>query len=133
MRKLLLLALMATSAHAGFKNLTIHSRANCLRINESIAWDATQYHEIKVTSTHKYCGGGKCYNIHRLDTNGFENSWRIAAVHFNEHAPGAYTYVVNAWFYIKENGIERKLGETYAINCDIYDGWWDSDHPERRS
>lgn len=109
---------MCHIAFAGFNNLTIHSRANCVN-NESISWDATSYHMLLTVSDHLYHGKF----IHRMAT-GWENTWRSADVHWGEAAPGAGWHV-QAGHYIQYGNSVRLIGYTSADDCSIYDGWWD--------
>jgi hypothetical protein len=125
MRKSLLCFLAAnliTSSHAyaGFHELTWHSRANCMRINESITWHFGHSYMLSTISTHL-----RGNNQHDMKT-GWVNTWRSADVHWTE---GDGLWWVTGKHYIMEGTNVRLLGTTDTYNCDIYDGWWDQDKP----
>jgi hypothetical protein len=115
----LIIAFSAT-AQAGLKSFTMNSRANCVN-NESISWRAGFSYKLKTYSNH-YGPRGQAHSI----ITGLENTWRSAAVHWNE------AYAGNGWMVIGEHWGDmndgmgyRHLKETVVNNCSIYDGWWD--------
>lgn len=125
MNKILLLGLLCGNVYAGFHGLTIHSRANCLN-NESITWDATAYHKVRMYATHTNLADGE----HDFYSN-WELTWRQAVIHWGEGNPFPdkdHKYIVHAdhiiWDYITKE--DHALGETFTNDCSIYDGWWDA-------
>lgn len=129
MKKIIMLIVvlfLSETVYAGFKALTWHSRANCLTINESITWEFNKKHTLRTISEH--------YNPtdndrHQFDTY-WDITWRSAAIHFGEGYGG---WIVNGHHQVYE---DNKIKDLYTLNvsdCKIYDGWWDSDHPERKS
>jgi hypothetical protein len=131
-RYLFAILLTSTAAHAGFNGLTAHSRANCLTINESISWDATRKWDLYVTAFHYRWNGSTWINQHKDISSGtYDHTWRAASVHVGEARSGQWRVTAEHWIIEKDK--KKLLQKTEAINCNIYDGWWDSDHPERRS
>lgn len=134
MKKLVLLLLVSinTSTYAGFNGLTAHSRANCVTINESISWDATREsstYRLWTKGSHFYKGAKK----HELNTGAnYEQTWRSAVLHLGE-GMGDWRVVGEHWIYWPYDGQQRLFKKTDVSNCAVYDGWWDRDHPERRS
>lgn len=114
----LVAALLSTSAIAGLKELTIHSRANCGN-NESITWHAGHTYTLLTVSDHIRNN----MILHRLGS-GWEDTWRSANVHWGEAGPGA-GWSVQAGHYQRFGMQEFRLGFTTASDCSIYDGWWD--------
>lgn len=110
--------LFLNTANAGFHNFTMHSRANCGN-NESISWEYKVYRELG-TVTHHYRNG---QFVHGFST-GWQNTWRSAAAHWGEAAPGSGWRVIG-YHWEKLNGQERLMDYTDVNNCSIYDGWWD--------
>ena len=115
---MLFFVFLATPAIAGFKELTIHSRANCGN-NESISWHAGHSYNLLTVSDHLKDNR----LIHSL-SSGWENTWRSANVHWGEAGPGSGWYV-QAGHYQRIGRSEHRLGFTTASDCSIYDGWWD--------
>lgn len=116
--------LLFGSTHAGFYSATAHSRANCAN-NESITWYYLNPWLWHVISFHydDYRRGGSPY--HKIDT-GLSHTWRQAAVCWGEGNPRKYNYVVGFHYYVPAGtNYERLDVNTYAENCNIYDGWWD--------
>lgn len=113
---------MAVSAHAGFWGTTTHSRANCFN-NESITWYANHAFDWRVVSFHNYNFNNPNSGYHYIDT-GMSYTWRQAAVHWNESAPGG-TYFVSGFHYYLDRGRQILDTNTQASDCSIYDGWWD--------
>ena len=105
-------------ANAGFKELTIHSRANCAN-NESITWHYNHPYNLLTVSDHLRNGQLQ----HRLAA-GWETTWRSANVHWGEAGPGAGWHV-QAGHYMRIGYTEYRIGFTTADDCNIYDGWWD--------
>lgn len=122
-RKLLLITVTASIAmsgvaHAGLYGVTHHSRANCIN-NESISWQANQPHWFWVESVHivQRSGQVKC-NM----KSGWQLTWRNAMVHYGEGGSG---WLVRASHFMTNNAGKPYLAETtWAIDCSIYDGWW---------
>lgn len=131
------LSIVSINTYAGFNGLTIHSRANCLTINESISWDATKSHVLSVNTTHSkisYTRGILNYHSIPESKNGtWVTTWRNAVIHIPERPESGTYWLVHGDHKEKINGVEKNLGCTEASNCNIYDGWWDKDHPERKS
>lgn len=122
--KLLILLSLSQSSYSAFNGLTIHSRANCLGINESISWDWTRNHILRVESEHWFCPN-VCHMVHVNDT-GFEDTWRNAIVHWTEAGKvEGGRWGVHAKHWIREGKRERELGGTHVYDCSIYNGWWD--------
>lgn len=116
------LSSVTLSAQAGINGLTSHSRANCGN-NESITWDATQYHDLSTDSKHF-----KSTQDNHIVKTGWENTWRSAAVHWGESfTDGEYVVSGSHWELIKKNRI--KIKDTVALDCAIYEGWWESKGP----
>jgi hypothetical protein len=109
---------LASNAQAGFNGFTMHSRANCVN-NESISWDATTYRVLGTVTQHFRNGEW----IHGVST-GWQNTWRSAAVHWSEAAPGS-GWRVHGYHWFKDGSREVLLAETDVPDCSIYDGWWD--------
>lgn len=116
---LILSILLSVSVHAGVNNLTHHSRANCVN-NETISWDWTANHWLRVDSYHDDARTGG--NVHYIMTS-WQNTWRQAAVHYGE---GTHGWAVrgNHWM-IDRNGSHYIAASEYVTDCSIYDGWWD--------
>ncbi len=115
------------SANAGLYGFTMHSRANCAN-NESISWHAGYSKDLKTYSNHY----GPRDQAHSVVT-AREITWRSAAVHWGEAAPGAGWLVIGEhWGNVpageggsKKGSGFRHLKETVVNSCAIYDGWWD--------
>lgn len=108
---------LSSGANAAFNGLTIHSRANCIN-NESISWDWKNYWILN-TQTWHYLNGQL---QHEFQT-GWQTTWRSAAVHWSEGTGG---WGVRGEHYIAyKSGDMIPLGTTTAIDCSIYNGWWD--------
>lgn len=112
----------AINAHAGMAAPTAHSRANCGN-NESITWFAFAEYNWRVVSFHNYNWNHPGQGYHYIDT-GMAQTWRQAAVHWGESAPGG-TYLVDGFHYFLYAGREWLDVNTRATDCSIYDGWWD--------
>lgn len=131
MKKMLAIFTLSLSslAHAGFNGLTVHSRANCFN-NESISWDATTYRILATESLHAYDNKP----IH-WDGSGWENTWRSAAVCWNEAPPSQHRWVVEGHHHLKAcwNCSVGELGTTRVADCSVYNGWWDKNklHDEK--
>jgi hypothetical protein len=124
--KLPMLALLAASSlsHAGFYEPTAHSRANCAGFNESVTWDGIQSFNWRVES-HHFRDISWPGPTHILNT-GTVYTWRAAAYHATEaySSRGDKWYVRGFHFYYPD-GKERLDVITTAVDCSIYDGWWD--------
>lgn len=120
MKKILLILFFPVIANAGFKELTWHSRANCVN-NESITWHAGHsYHLRTVGEHHNLSRSWPC----NMDT-GEEYTWRSAAVHWGEGVAGSGWLVIGHHSMKDRKGKWVKLGVTRVKDCSIYDGWWD--------
>jgi hypothetical protein len=119
------------TSYAGFNSLTHHSRANCLSINETVSWDAKLHHDLSVSTYHQQWLNGKVYTQHG-DSDGKYDTWRVAAVHIGE-AYSPYHWTVEGVHSVYKQYDLIYTTETQAEDCNIYDGWWDNDHPDRRS
>lgn len=132
-RMLLVIFLLVLNcvAFAGLKEFTMHSRANCGN-NESISWHAGHSYWLKTVSTHAKLDPSnhytpterhKVYSVGSDDTEG-EYTWRSAAVHWGEGVQGGWV-VYGSHYWFDENKRMILIGETFAVDCSIYDGWWD--------
>lgn len=120
----------ATVAYAGIKELTWHSRANCLSINESITWHHGHSYILNTDSYHYYGTMDANQPKHIMKT-GWVNTWRSADVHWTEGTGG---WIVSGDHYILDkNRQPQLLGSTIVKDCSIYDGWWDQDPPNHLS
>lgn len=124
-------AILVTTSHAyaGIDGLTWHSRANCIGINESITWHLGHSYALSTDSFH-YSGKELKDQKpkHKLQT-GWQTTWRSADVHWTEGHGG---WRVAGDHYIMDEKTKKPtmLGDTYAVDCNLYDGWWDTDKPE---
>lgn len=130
-----IIAIIATfgtiNSYAGVTALTHHSRANCLGINESISWQLGVKHILKVYGTHYKLINGAYIKWHQGQA-GTSSTWRQAVVCLHEVTSG--TYKVHGDHYVlNPNNSIKEVWDTDVTDCSIYDGWWDSDHAERRS
>lgn len=125
------LLLINIPTYAGLNGLTHHSRANCLTLNESVSWELGHRWKIKVDSIH-FPPGKKSSHTYTIPEDKYLwiNSWRIAPFHIGE---AISDWIVVGYHEIWAKGYTWKLEETSAIDCSIYDGWWNKDHPERSS
>ena len=115
----LLIIGISSAVNAGFNGLTHHSRANCGN-NESISWDWTASHLLRVYSDHAYADFPR--EEHVVDT-GWQDTWRSAAVHWGE-GRGGWTVLGQHW--MRDNrGKEYVAAQEVVTDCSIYDGWWD--------
>lgn len=117
-----ILTASAMNTHAGLYATTIHSRANCGN-NESITWYAGHSYNWRVYSFHWLDKDKPSQGYHLIDTK-MSLTWRQAAVHWGESAPGGKYYVHGNHYYLY-NGHELLDNSTDATDCSIYDGWWD--------
>lgn len=113
---------LSVDAHCGLWGTTAHSRANCVN-NESITWYANHSFYWRVVSFHNYDLKNPSKGYHYIDT-GMGYTWRQAAVHWNESAPGG-SYFVSGFHYFLDRGREILDTNTQVSDCSIYDGWWD--------
>lgn len=109
-------------SQAGLYGTTAHSRANCFN-NESITWFANHYYDWRVVSFHNFDYNNPKKGYHYVDT-GMSTTWRQAAVHWNESAPGG-KYQVTGFHYFLDRGRQILDTVTEVTDCSIYDGWWD--------
>lgn len=116
--------LLTVSLHtnAGVWGTTAHSRANCAN-NESITWWANHPNNWRVVSFHNFDYNNPSKGYHVVDT-GMSNTWRQAAVHWNESYPGG-RYLVTGFHYYMDRGRQILDTTTKVDDCSIYDGWWD--------
>ena len=112
------------TANAGVVAPTAHSRANCAGFNESITWQLGYSYWWRVES-HHFLSIGDARPHHILNT-GKNLTWRAAAYHATEgySSRGDHWYVAGYHFFYP-NGREVLDTTTMAIDCSIYDGWWD--------
>lgn len=119
----------ALSSNAGVNDLTFHSRANCIGFNESVTWRLGYAYELRTTSYHdnqyndNYDHGLVDPPTPPGEGDQYRKTWRSIAYHGRE-AYYQQEYKVHGWHWIREGGKTRKLGETWAEDCSIYDGWW---------
>lgn len=105
--------------NAGFKEFTMHSRANCAN-NESISWHWRHRYTLWTSSVHVDANSGIAQ--HTVIAN-WDNTWRSAAVHWGE-GRGGWGVWGHHWIRNDHNQAV-KLQEEYVTDCSIYDGWWD--------
>lgn len=111
-------------SHAGFYGPTSHSRANCAGFNESVAWWFA-HPDYRRSISYHFRNERSHAPTHSIDT-GMIYSFRAAAYHATE----AYSSRGDAWrvigyHYYKEGRNEKVGAVSGAIDCNIYDGWWD--------
>lgn len=117
-----LLIIFSESISAGFNGLTHHSRANCAN-NESISWDATRNHMLEVISMHNPQSGFD-KDIHKVE-NKMHSTWRSGAVHWGEGV-NTKNWIVHGYHYMQDGQGKLFIADnTTAVDCSIYDGWWD--------
>lgn len=122
------------STNAGIKELTWHSRANCVN-NESITWHLGHNYKLSTDSSHTQYNKPNTISAHDIvskhrecsakNCDEYETTWRSAVVHWGEASPKDNWTVYGRHGMIKDNGKYVYLGDTYANDCSIYDGWWD--------
>lgn len=112
--------LLSMPIYAGFKEFTMHSRANCGGFNESISWHFNHSYNLLTYSLHT---NPKVKYSCRFNSGGWDTTWRSAACHFAEGYGGWH---VDGYHYTRDDrGNERLLKVTSVDDCAIYDGWWD--------
>lgn len=123
-KKILFVTMLITAftTHAGINGTTAHSRANCFN-NESITWYLGHAYDWRVVSFHNYDMNNPNQGWHAIDT-GMSHTWRQAAVHWNESSPGG-AYFVSGFHYYLDRGRQILDVNTQAVDCNVYDGWWD--------
>lgn len=113
----ILIFTLCNNANAALWGLSVHSRANCGN-NESISWDATQKWKLWTSSVHGYWKG----------EHSAVDNWRLtrrsAGVHWGESFQ-ANKYIVDGYHFIADP-YSRRLAHTWVQDCDIYNGWWDT-------
>lgn len=119
-----LLAFCSITVYAGIIAPTAHSRANCAGFNESITWQLGHSYWWRVESHHYFSIGDS--RPHHILNTGTNLTWRAAAYHPTEaySSRGDHWYVAGYHFYYP-NGREVLDVTTMAVDCSIYDGWWD--------
>lgn len=122
-----MLMAVCTTLCAGVNGTTAHSRANCGN-NESITWWLFHSFPWKVVSFH-YPEANDRSRYHVIDT-GYTNTWRQAAVHWGEAGTSRWPigrWYVYAYHYVWDPIYNREVFDTNteAVDCNIYDGWWD--------
>jgi hypothetical protein len=115
-----LISMIITTANAGLKEFTMHSRANCGN-NETISWHAGHSYWLWTASNHWRNG---VFQHYVTTGDNFENTWRSAAVHWGEAIPGS-GWFVRGYHRRLINGQDYLLQVTEVNDCSIYDGWWD--------
>lgn len=121
------LILLSGECQAGIVALTAASRANCGN-NESVMWHLGHNHVMQVDHQHFKCLNRRCeqegdFITHKITTE-FINSWRVAAVHWAEAVPGS-GWVSMGFYEIYERGKVIRFKSDRAVDCKLYDGWWD--------
>ena len=112
------------TAYAGVVAPTAHSRANCAGFNESITWYLGGSYWWRVES-HHFRKVGDARPVHILNT-GKNLTWRAAAYHTNEaYSSRGDKWYVAGYHFFYPNGREILDTTTMAVDCSIYDGWWD--------
>lgn len=102
--------LYATPSEAG---LVWFSRANCIN-NESITWDWPGTNYWLWTSSYHQKNGVWDSGA----STGWVNSFRAAAVHWNEGYSGGWNVVGDHWQWVAWFGT-WKMGRTYATDCNF--------------
>lgn len=115
------LTVLFTSSYSGVKNLTHHSRANCVGFNESVSWELGRNWWLWVNSEHINVNTGRV--IHAL-ASGWQLTWRNAMFHFPEGHSMDWK-VKGSHYMLQSNGKPFIAAEEYISDCSIYDGWWD--------
>lgn len=120
----ILLLLMSFDGNSGVVAPTAHSRANCAGFNESVTWHLGHSYWWRVESHHFL--SIRNARPHHVVNTGANLTWRAAAYHANEaySSRGDHWYVAGYHFYYP-NGREILDATTKALDCNIYDGWWD--------
>lgn len=110
---------LSTISNAGAFKTTCHSRANCAGINESITWNGVEEHWWRVFSVHRSLKRGthnentfmkyghRCAVVHALDGIDLYDPWTVEGYHF----------------FMDLNGYEVYDCYTYAMTCNITEGW----------
>lgn len=108
----------ATMSMAANADLTWFSRANCIN-NESISWHAFNA-EWLWTNTYHYKNGAYLHCDNNIGDgcrgNAWQQTWRAAAVHWNEGLIGGFTVYGKHWRWTSSTGTYL-LGNTYATGC----------------
>lgn len=117
-RNAFLLLLIPGVSIAGLNGLTHHSRANCGN-NESISWDFTRNHTMRVVSHHIDNNSNEGW--HEIETK-WADTWRAAAVHWGE---GTKDWTVQGDHWIEKNGKITLDAHEQVEDCSLYNGWWD--------
>lgn len=112
---------LSMSAHSGFYAFTMHSRANCVGFNESVSWHFNHPNYLITWSQHSHADVPFQCN---LNSDGWRKTWRAAAYHYAEGYGG--WYVLGNHWTMNDRGDPVKLAVTDAVDCNIYDGWWDA-------
>lgn len=120
--KIIGLSLLSFSSvsYAGFEAFTMHSRANCVGFNESVSWHWNHPRDLITWTTHQ---NSKATYSCEFNSGGWSRTWRAAALHFSEGYGG--WYVRGFHWGLNRNLDPVKLADTEAVDCNIYDGWWD--------
>ena len=117
-----LLLLIPISSHAGFWEFTMHSRANCVGFNESISWHFK--HEYWLLTNSYHSNPKAAYTCNFWSAPNFEVTSRSAALHFAE-GYGGWHVIGSHWTTPDRGRTSQLMAKTDAIDCNIYDGWWD--------
>lgn len=109
------------NSYAGFNGLTVHSRANCGGINETISWDLLQPKLFQTQGEHIKANN---YNDKHSMRSEEELTRRSAVIHWTEsYKPGVY--IVAGVHKITFQDGNFIYAHTSASDCNLYDGWWD--------
>lgn len=116
---------LTSQAFAGFAEFTMHSRANCAGFNESISWHFKHSYWLLTHTRHTNPDAPWICDFWSADD--WEITWRSAALHFAEGWNGQRWYVVGNHWTTPDAGMTSILmSTTDAVDCNIYDGWWDA-------
>jgi hypothetical protein len=117
---IILSLLCISSAQAGLKSLTHHSRANCVN-NETISWQKGHNYWFWIVSRHKNVITGE---DHQVIAN-WALTWRAAAVHWGE-GNGTGLWTVEGHHWMRDHNMQPVEVATETVrDCSIYDGWWE--------
>lgn len=115
----------SANSHAGFNGVTVHSRANCGGFNESVTWYSLHSYNWRVES-HHFVNAQQSRPAHILNT-GAVFTWRAWVGHITEaYSTQGDKWYVQGFHFIYPNGREKIDAITQAKDCDIYDGWFDT-------
>lgn len=119
----ILISSIASTSHAGLYAPTMHSRANCNGINESVTWQANVPHNWRVDSYHWESN----QNSKKEHIKSTKWAWTTIAIGYclTEPPPKeSPMWIVGGYHYKFNHDDQRLEASTEAIDCNVYDGWW---------